>query len=256
MFLVFGNGKWCQNHQRILTELNVKFVLIDLPLGADFVNIIDSDCDGVFIVCSTANHFPILLHCFHLGVPVFCEKPICVKRKHLDILKSAFDFENQIFMSGHQLVFDKNINDCLAPTYFNSMRAGAIPRTEGAILSLAVHDIAVAQSIFKTEYFKVLSVEGNIHECKIILESFPGKNICEIYVSSFSKIRLRNISIADNSGMVLLQPDNWLRNDLLKLELKYFIDCIKENKLPIINNFKSTEIIMETIFDIMNKLGG
>ena len=255
MYLVFGNGKWCKNHQRILTELDVKFVLLDLPDGSDFKDVITKDIEGVFIVCSTVNHFPILLHCFGIGVPVFCEKPICLNKRQLDALKFQFNkSEKQIFMSGHQLVFldtFKNINNA---RHFNSMRAGAIPRTEGAILSLAVHDIAVAQHILKSEEFEVLNVEGNMHECKIYLRSLPNDTVCEIYVSSYSKIRLRNITVVSEDTTIIVSPDNWGRTDLLKLELTHFIECVEKKIIPKFNTFQKTYIIMDTIFKIMNEL--
>ena len=254
MFLIFGNGKWSQNHIRILRSKNIEFEVIDLPEGSDFKTLLNRSLEGVFIITSSPNHFPILLHCLVLGIPVFCEKPICLRRSQLLELKNTFEIHKPIFMSGHQLVFTPQINTGNTITYFNSMRAGAIPRTEGAILSLAVHDIAVAYSLFGNRNFNVFSVEGNKHECKILLCTIPNNYKCEIYVSSFSNIRLRNITFIRDNMTTCLQPDNWAHINILEKELLHFLFCCSSKSIPEYNNFHITNKVMNTVFDIMDKI--
>ena len=77
----FGNGVWGQNHRRILEGSDrVKFCgMFDID---DYYSDVLSEQlpDAVVITCSSVNHMEIASECIERGIPVYCEKPICVKR--------------------------------------------------------------------------------------------------------------------------------------------------------------------------------
>lgn len=264
MILHLGDGKWGQNHKRILSELGVNFVTEDLDLGCKYENLLSANkIDGLILTTSTINHYPIAQEAIGRGIPVFCEKPICTKPEQLESLKGLNKTLKPIFMGGHQLLFDPSIqkialqNDTV---YMNCIRAGAIPRTEGAVMSLAVHDVALAHFIFNIPEFTCIEAQGNNHTCKITLMANdyvnqPNIRFCEIYVQSIADVRLRHLTTLSKAGVSeRLCPDNWNRCDLLKLSLGEFIGCIANQRQPKYNSLTDCCAVMETVFKIKKRM--
>ena len=264
MFLHLGDGKWGQNHKRILSELEIDFTTEDIENGSRFYELLKpGGFEGVIITTSTINHFPILKESILAGIPVFCEKPICMTKEQASILRDLESDFHPIMMSGHQLLFDKSIQAVAeenSSVYMNSIRAGAIPRTEGAVLSLAVHDVALAHYIFSVESFTCIEAQGNKHTCKITLladdyTEKPNFRYCEIYVQSISHVRLRHLSVLSKNGKVeRFCPDNWNRGDLLKNSLEHFIDCVHNRDQPVFNSLKDSCNVMDTVFKVVDRM--
>lgn len=256
--IVFGNGKWSQNHQKALRELGIKYTALDIDYMYDAKHLIESNPDAVVVACSTVNHFPILELCLENNVPVFCEKPVCLEKWQLQEMTSWIDINKPLlFMSGHQLLFDETIqalhskNESL---YINCLRTGAIPRTEGAIFSLAVHDIAIIHYLFKTYSLTPVEVQGDSHSSKITLVDSTTKQnrYAEIFVQSIAPVKLRHLSVLKDNGKVKrLAIDNWSKTNLIKKELGHFYSCIANKKTPEINDLQQTCNVMETIFKII-----
>lgn len=264
MILHLGDGKWGKNHKRILTELGAQFVSEDIDTLYSLPKMLQSgDFSAVIITASTINHFPILKETIAARIPVFCEKPICVTKKQAQILRGLEKDFSPIMMGGHQLLFDKSIQvvaEKKNTVYMNSMRAGAIPRTEGAILSLAVHDIALAHYLFDIKAFTCIEAQGNKHTCKITLLANdyvdqPNIRYCEIYVQSISHVRLRHLSVLGRDGVIEnFCPDNWNRGDLLKDSLVHFLDCVKNNTQPKFNSLIDCCNVMDTVFKVVERM--
>ena len=263
MYLHLGDGKWGQNHKRILTELGVRFVSEDIELGCRFHELINKNFDAVIITTSSVNHFPILRECINLNIPVFCEKPVCLTKEQAEALRELNRNFSPLFMAGHQLLFDKSIQivaEKKDTVYMNSIRAGAIPRTEGAVLSLAVHDIALAHFLFGVDSFTCVEAQGNNHTCKITLmaditKPSPDIRYCEIFVQSIAPVRLRHLSVLSHSGAVeRFCPDNWNRGDLLKDSLSHFVDCVESGKQPAYNSLRECCNVMDTVFKVIERM--
>lgn len=249
-FLQIGAGKWGSNHYRIIKELGESIEQIDVEVNP-LSSILEYRPDAVIITTSSVNHFNLVMLCDRQNIPVFCEKPVCVKESHIEQLSKV----KVPFMSGHQLVFMPEIESFSGRcNYMFSERSGAIPRDEGALLSLAVHDIAIAHYLFKKDSFNVIA-DGNKHNAKIYLSNQSGCNLAEILVQSFTNIRLRNLTMIDGTTSTLtIAPDNWNRIDLLKLELKEFIDVVKNNRYDNKNNLQFTLNVMKTAFKAYNQI--
>lgn len=260
--LQFGRGKWGTNHNRILTEMGHQVSWIDIEWGWDFVGVIREHrgrnaCDAVIITTSSVNHWPIAVYCLECNIPVFCEKPVLLKASQLENLKRVDD-SNRIFMAGHQLVFMEDIDwwnrlHTGEIVYMNSMRNGGIPRDEGALFSLMVHDIAMAHHFMNVESFDCIDVDGNKHEIRASLVS--GNKQVELYAISVSKVRMRHTTFVKESGEKLsVIPDNWNRMDLLKIELTHFLNHVEVRIPSDINGMRDTINVMETVMKIQAKL--
>jgi predicted dehydrogenase len=247
-----GLGNWGKNHNRILKEKGHDVTTIEVEDNYnDYLSIVVPKTDAVIVTTSSVMHFPILLQCLKRGIPVFCEKPITTKRSQLTTLSS---FKDSFFMSGHQLVFADEIKELRLRDiqYMSSIRSGAIARDEGALMSLAVHDIAILYYLQPTKYY-VKSAQGNKHEAHIYLSD--GSRSADIYVKSLSDVKLRHSVFVDDLGRISrFTPECWNRQDLLEKELDYFLDCVKKNETPKINDLETSIRIMETVFEAKEKL--
>jgi len=250
----FGYGRWGQNHARILRALGHTVSTIDVPNNPTRV-LAETPVDAVIITASSVAHFPLIMEAHSCGIPTFCEKPICLTTDQRLQLQGIAKLDPQwIFMAGHQLLFDPEIQGSArshSPWYMASQRTGAVPRDEGAILSLAVHDIALAHFLFDTETLNVEFVEGNRHNARIVLEN--RGSTAEILVQSFANIRLRHLTIIGRRGSKFLSPDNWGRYDLLKLELKAFLYCCTAKCQPAINNLEAACNVMKTTLEVQER---
>lgn len=270
--LQYGLGRWGQNHNRILREFNHDVIVIELD------NFImpskHSSCnrpDAVIITCSSVNHHPILMDCLYNEIPVYCEKPICTNNLQLSELV-AFASLNPLacMMGGFQLLQLPELSLAAArhPIFFSSDRTGAIPRTEGAILSLAVHDIAMAYYVFERDpsfdahliggsHFAIDHASGNKHHAKLSLSLFNKTAVASILVQSISHIRLRHSSVVCGDGSIFsIAPDNWNRTDLLRDALEMFLMCAKSKSRPPLANITFSARVMMAAFKCLEAIDG
>ena len=256
--MVIGDGKWSKNHQRILQESNIDQKIFDIDVTPEQM-IKTGTPDAVIITASTVNHFPLSLFFMKMGIPVFCEKPICLELWQLDILSyyaKGMDSTFPIFMAGHQLTFDPTVRtlEMQKPRYFSSKRTGAIPRTEGAIMSLAVHDIAIAMRLFSHHGPYEISATGNQHTAHAIV-TWPGGCTAEFYVQSIAQVPLRHASIVTDTGSITrIDPSCWSRIDLLKAELEHFIFCVKTKCLPSRNGLEDAIAVTDLAIKIRDTI--
>ena len=251
--LQFGDGRWGSNHKRILNGFGHDIKTFDID--KDYWRVLQAhsdQVDGVLVTTSSVNHWPIGKMCMEMNIPVFIEKPILLKKFQLEELKGFAD--KKIMMAGHQLVFMPEVASLKGRVaYMNSTRSGAIPRSEGSLFSLMVHDVALAHYVTGVEKFTCSWAEGNKHEIKATLKG-PNGVFVDLYAVSISKVRLRHTTFVTSGNIVQMTPDNWSRIDILSLEMKFFCGCIEQKKPILINGVDDAIKVMTTIFTIQDKL--
>lgn len=254
-FFIFGNGKWSKNHQRILKTNCIPFEVFDIDTTPFDACLKHGAPMAVIVTASTVNHHTITKHFLENDIPVFCEKPICLETWQLDNLET-FIPNRPIFMAGHQLVFDKIIHGFAkegSAVFFSSKRTGAIPRCEGAIMSLAVHDIAIAMHLFNYEKPISIEVAGNQHTAQLMIH-WENKT-ADIYVQSIAQVQLRHATIVGNTGKCTsITPDCWNRTDLLEKELMHFVECVATGKYPTRNNLQQAIEVMRVTIAARDKI--
>jgi predicted dehydrogenase len=254
--LQFGDGRFGQNHKRILKDLGHEVTTVDIEEGGLYdMPIHNYEPDAVIITTSSVNHFPIAKACLVRNIPVFCEKPVLLKETQLQTLRGLYrENSDLIYMAGHQLVFMEEIELWNRQyggyvVYMNSMRNGAIPREEGALFSLMVHDIALAFHVRNVPELNCIDVEGNKHELRATL-AYEDYQV-ELYAVSVSKVRMRHTSFIKTTGEKLsICPDNWNRPNLLRDELIYFCKHVEKGIPCSVNGIPQVVKIMETAFKI------
>ena len=149
---VIGNGRWAQNHIRILKEREAFSGVYDVDV--DYKQVIRGKIcgkiDGVVIATDPVMHFPISQYALKNNVAVYCEKPIATQAWQIEELMRLR--HNAIYQAGFQLLYDPLINrhrDDLTRIII-SRRLGGNYRNESVVQTLMIHDIAVAAYVFKT----------------------------------------------------------------------------------------------------------
>ena len=252
--LQLGDGRWAQNHKRILKGMGheVKTLDVECKWWDELKKAKKQHCDAVIVTTTTVNHWPIGKMCMEMGIPVFIEKPILLKRTQLEELKKLAP--KNLMMAGHQLVFMPEVYKLKDKVkYMNSERSGAIPRSEGSLFSLMVHDIAVAHYVTGLDEFKCIWAEGNRHEIKATLRGKNGVYV-DLHAVSVSKVRLRHTTFITENSIKHMNPDNWGRLDILTLELTAFCGYVEQKKPITFNGADQAIKVMQTVFTIEDEL--
>ncbi len=254
--LQLGLGAWGKNHHRILTKMGHKVYSFDIANNSYelFATYSKMNLDAVVITTSSVNHFPLIQNFLKKEIPIYCEKPICLSRFQLNQLPS---FDNQIFQSGHQLLFHPEIYDPIfldkKILYLYATRMGAIAREEGAIMSLAIHDIAIILRLMKWQMPSSIEAKGTLQSCKVILHF--KKITAEILVQANADIRVRDfIAVLEEGQYIHISPDNWNRHDLLDRALKHFMQAVGDKRPPTMNNLEHTIKIMQVVLTAKEEL--
>ena len=256
---LFGDGKWSKNQQRILNEISdIRLLVFDIDTTPDEAIAHYGTPDAAIITASTENHFPLTKYFLECGTPVFCEKPIYLKTHHSEWFKNLIRLNEFIppFMAGHQLTFDPIVSKLAdeSPVFFSSKRTGAIPRSEGAVMSLAVHDIAIAMHLFGHSEDIEFKVSGNQHTAQIVA-TWPGGMVADIYVQSIAQVQLRHAVVVTQSGKVhTMNPSCWSRTDLVREELLYFISCVQNEGTPSRNGLIQALLVTDLAIKIRDKI--
>jgi hypothetical protein len=250
-FSLFGPGNWGANHMAALSKMGHSFTEYSLHSVLSPNSL--KSTDAAIIATSSVNHFPILHYLFRNfpGLPIYCEKPICLNKEQLEILDNSYP--GSVFQGGFQLLFHDDLKPLTGKQLISAsfFRSGAIPRTEGAVLSLAVHDISILAYLLSFTSFvpedslKLAMADGNHHSALLTFrvpvsprngKSTANPGIADIYVSSISPIRLRHtaITVSDfdfcSTESFFFSPDNWNQPHLLQRALEHFILCINSNE--------------------------
>jgi hypothetical protein len=249
MVLQIGLGNWGRHHNRILKELGYSVYVCEIE--EDYKDVLkrmgdEHGSDVEFVVCTTntMNHFPIIQYCLQHKIPLYCEKPICLKKEHIEILRKLDD-GNARFMANHQMVFHPDIYGRLGKYDFYSNRTGNVVREEGALMSLSVHDIAIA--MYLHGWVKPSSLKAIGCKTSSLLELWwEDGTKAQIFVESVCDPILRNTLLVSHSGgSVLTTIESWKKYDIIKEGISYFGKAIKENTKIEVNNLEQSLRVTE-----------
>lgn len=248
MVLQIGLGNWGRHHNRILKELGYDVVVCEIE--ENYQDVIgemgrEHGTDLEFAVCTTntMNHFPVIQYCLTHGIPLYCEKPICLKPEQVKLLREIKT--STPFMANHQMVFHPDIYKRTGKYDFYSLRTGNVIREEGALMSLSVHDIAIAMYLHGWVRPMALNAVG----CKTssLLEMWWADNTrAQIFVESICDPILRNTLLVAPDGMqVLTTIESWKKYDIIKEGIVYFMIALKTGSKIEVNNLEQSLAVTE-----------
>ncbi len=229
----------------------------------DYKKLLEHDLDAVSIAVPTKMHKEVALAAINAGVNILVEKPIAATSDDAtEIIKSANDAGLKL-MVGHIERFNpaviklKEIIDSgmLGKIVsISTRRVGPYnPRIRdvGVILDIGVHDIDVISYLYGTRVDEVYAIAGaDIHSFEdhaAIVLRFNHEYAGIVETNWLTPHKTRKLSVIGLKGVayldyldqtVELHDEKWIRtakvdkNEPLRNELKYFIECISTNRQP------------------------
>jgi len=245
-----GVGQWGQNHLKILSEMN----------GVDYCGFCDTDSskfkeyrwsvmqhntlsllikqiDALIITTPTSTHYEIAKLALENGVHVFIEKPVCSEIWQAEELaKLANGLIIQVghierFNPAYQRLKKENFN----PRYIMCHRYTETPdrcKDVSIVMDLMIHDIDL---ILDLTQGNLVSIEAK-YDGLIVSATLKFTNSTEVTLfSGILRFKSRKMIVSYQDGryckLDFLEKTN---DNLLELELKAFIESVRENKLPLV----------------------
>jgi len=229
---VIGNGRWAQNHIKILKECGAFNGAYDIE--SDYKHVIDGKINGtipsgIVITTDPVMHFPITKYAMQSGIAVYCEKPIATQAWQLKELMKLRT--SAIYQAGFQLLYDSTINIMRDHKTVNliSRRLGGNYRNESVVQTLMIHDIAVACYLFGTaKGVEVSTTWGMRSEVNANLKFPSGQSA--ILHSRYGLPHFRQMDFIDQYNKVLTDEfDNHVDQDLLAMGLGDWMTAIRHD---------------------------
>lgn len=221
-----------------------------------------AEVEALSIVVPTDRHAEVAVAAMEAGAHVLVEKPICASLEEAGQVLAAAKRHERLVQVGHIEHFNPVMSYLEAharePLYITADRLAPFnPRgTEvGVVLDLMIHDIGIIQQLVKSEIervdsvgVKVLSSHEDIANARI---AFCNGCVATINASRVSTKKVREIRVFQQSGYISLnfmeQSGHLVRHrggvlereeipierdEPLKLELRAFVECVREKRLP------------------------
>jgi len=257
-----GIGQWGKNHFKILSEMDdviLRFYDIDdicvsydksricwtpLPLLIKYV-------DALIITTPTSIHYEIAKQALENGVHVFIEKPVCTEVWQAEELAKLA--KGLIIQVGHierfNPAYQRLRKEKFTPYSILCQRLSVEPdrcNDVSVVLDLMIHDIDLVLDLMQVP-IKSIDSFGDINKkvtAEICFDNFRAaslrsqrtlgtkRRILTVWPEgeSFYEIDFQKRTLERN-GKLLQEKTN---DNLLELELKEFIESVRENKPPLV----------------------
>jgi len=277
---VIGCGVWGRNHARVFSELphtKLKSVVdIDKKTVSTLANkyhvhnstdpqrtFDDPDIDAVTICTPTVTHATLALRAIEAGKHVLVEKPMTNNLSEAKALIKAAKKHGVHLTVGFVERFNPAVREAMKTVDQGTIGRVILAHTRrvsrwpvrigdvGVIKDLAVHDIDIANKLFKDEAATVFSNAGSIQhgfeDYANIVMTFPGKRAAFIETNWLTPKKVRTLTITGTEGIVnveyitqtfTIENDRQITQPMiqnaepLKLELESFIKSIRTDTPP------------------------
>ena len=239
----------------------------------DYKDLLNKDLDAVSIAVPTILHKKVALDFIKEGVICLIEKPIAVNIEDAkEIIREAE--KNTVKLAiGHIERFNPAVtklkkiieNGILGKMLLISTRRVGpfVPRITdvGIISDLATHDIDVVRYLAGQEPVNVFAKSGGIKNKKgdhaLVLLDF-GEVSASIEVNWFTPHKVRSLVATGTEGIAYLDylkqeveiyNSDWKmipkieKKEPLKVELEHFLECVKNNKEPLVDGYEGLKVL-------------
>ena len=251
--------------------------------STDYKKLLDNNLDAVSIVTPTILHYEIAKFFLQNKVHVLIEKPITKTLKEAgDLIKTAA--KNRVIIQvGHVERFNSAIqaieNLSNKPRFIEVHRLGPFtPRVKdvGVVLDLMIHDIDIVLGLTKSKVknidalgMKILTNHEDIANARI---RFRNGTVCDLTASRVTSDSMRKIRIFQDDCYISIDymaqealiyrkiNDQIVSEEIdikkeapLTKELESFIDCVANNKKPLVSGKEAYEAL-KVALDILKKI--
>jgi len=250
---------------------------------ADYKKLLDNKLDAVSIVTPTVLHYEIAKFFLQNKVHVLIEKPITKTLKEANDLIKIAQKNKLIIQVGHVERFNSAIQaiEKLSnkPRFIEVHRLGPFaPRVKdvGVVLDLMIHDIDIVLGLTKSKVknidalgMKILTNHEDIANARI---RFKNGTVCDLTASRVTSDSMRKIRIFQDDcyisidymaqeALIYKKINNRIVSEKIDIqkeaplqkELASFIDCVANNKRPLVSGKEAYEAL-KVALDIVKKI--
>ena len=239
----------------------------------DYKDLLREDLNAVSIAVPTILHKKVAIDFIREGVNCLIEKPIASSIEDArEIIKEA-EKNNAKLAIGHIERFNPavmKLKEIIEKGILGKMllistrRVGPfVPRITdvGIIVDSATHDIDVIRYLVGKEPVNIFVKSGGIKNKKgdhaIVVLDF-GDVSASIEVNWFTPHKVRSLVATGTEGIayldylkqeVVIYNSEWKmipkieRKEPLKVELEHFLECLKNNKKPLVNGYEGLKVL-------------
>lgn len=249
---------------------------------SDYEDLFDK-VDAVSIAVPTSLHYNIAKDFLNHGIHVLIEKPITKTLTEADELIEIAKSKNLIIQVGHVERFNSAV---LAiepylkkPKFIECQRLGPFYKRVddvGVVLDLMIHDIDIVLGLMKQDVTHIeavgLSTISDYEDVANVRLTFEDGTIADITASRVTKDVVRKMRIFQEDSYVSLDyvtqeaavfkktEDKIIKEKIkikkkepLKKELKSFVECVKNNKKPIVSGVEGRRAL-QVALEIVEKI--
>lgn len=241
--------------------------------------------DAVSIVVPTVLHYEVAKDFLKAGIHVLIEKPITKTLEEADELIALAKEKDLILQVGHIERFNSAIRAIepliSEPRFIECQRLGSITKKGrikdvGVVLDLMIHDIDIILGLVDSKVKNIeavgISTISDHEDIANVRLSFRNNVIADITASRVTKEETRKIRIFQENSYILLDymhqeaflfrgSDKSLKKkkirirkkEPLKVELKSFIDCVRNRKRPVVSGQEGRHALLVAL-DILEKI--
>ena len=239
----------------------------------DYKKLLDSKLDAVSIVTPTILHYEVAKFFLQNKVHVLIEKPITKTLKEANDLIKIAQKNKLIIQVGHVERFNSAIQaiEKLSnkPKFIEVHRLGPFaPRVKdvGVVLDLMIHDIDIVLGLTKSKVknidalgMKILTNHEDIANARI---RFKNGTVCDLTASRVTSDSMRKIRIFQDdcyisidymaqealiykkiNDRIVSEKIDIQKEAPLQKELASFIDCVANNKKPVVSGKEAYEAL-------------
>ncbi len=253
----------------------------------DFRELLQQDLDAVSISVPTTLHKEIALAAIESGASVLVEKPIADTVRNADIIIKKAKEKGVKLMVGHIERFNPAImalKKCIDENKFGKIvsisatRVGPFEpriRDVGIIQDLGVHDIDLMSYLYSEKVSEVYASAGSVvHEFEdyaSIMLRFNNGNTGIIKTNWLTPHKVRKLTVTGTEGIAYVDNIQFSlqiyngkpavdveieKTEPLKNELEHFIDCVENDRVPLVSGEDGRGVLQTAICAIDSyKLG-
>ena len=267
----------CSRTQKSI-NLALEISEINTKTTTDYKHILkDKNTNTVIISTPGSTHYDIAKDALLAGKHILVEKPVCLSLEHVKELKQISEKNNLIFMVGHLHLFNPGIQkikqdiDLFGKPRFVQMTHtgnGPVRFDMSAVWDFAPHFISIMNYLFDefpiNTFLQGESFINKENEDVFTLDlNYKNKTFATLFASWIHPLKQMKIIISGDRGYAVF--DDYAENKLiyyfnnqekiiqlekkypLSEQVKYFINCIENNKRLENNNAKQAVLVTEII---------
>ncbi len=253
-----------------------------VPFLNDYKKLV-GQIQAVNICVPTESHFEVAKFFLQNKIHVFVEKPITSTVKEADGLIKLAEKNNLKLQVGHVERFNSAFQSILHftkdPLFIECHRLNRFPNRSldiGVVMDLMIHDIDIILGIIRSPLKNIqavgVSVLTPLEDIASVRLTFANGCVCNLTASRVSDDVMRKIRIFQKDSYISLDyvkqeafiykkhNKKILKHSLpiekeqpLQKELEHFIDCVRENKTPLVSGKEGREAL-KVALTITNKI--